>query len=84
MSRPDLERFTAEFERDPALAERFAALGDDPEGWVRLARERGYDLTLDEARGLVSSRRELTDDELEQVAGGWDGSAGGGGGSGGG
>lgn len=84
MSKPDLERFTADFERDPALAEAFAALGEDPESWARRARERGYELTVKEARGLVSSLRELTDDELEEVAGGWDGTSGGSGGTGGG
>lgn len=84
MSRPRLERFTAAFESDPALAERFTALGDDAEGWVRLAREKGYELTLEEARGLCSGRRELDDDELDEVAGGWDGTGGSGSGTGGG
>lgn len=81
MSRPEVERFTADFAADPALAEAFTALGDDPEGWVRLAREKGYDLTLEEAQGLISSQQELSDDELEEVAGGWDGSGSGTGGT---
>ncbi len=85
MSRFDLERFTTDYERDPALAEGFAELGDDPQGWARLAREKGYEITPDEAGSLLSSRRELSDDELDEVAGGWDGdTTGGSGGSGGG
>jgi predicted ribosomally synthesized peptide with nif11-like leader len=85
MSRLDLERFTTDYERDLALAEGFAAFGDDPAGWARLAREKGYEITLEEARGLLQGRRELSDDELDEVAGGWDGDTSGGtGGTGGG
>lgn len=79
MKRPHVERFITDFERNPAVAQEFTALGDDPEGWVRLAQVKGYELTLDEARGLASGYRELSDDELEEVAGGWDGTGGSGG-----
>jgi predicted ribosomally synthesized peptide with nif11-like leader len=80
MSRLELERFTADFERDRALAEEFTRLGDDAAAWLRLAADRGYRLTAEEAQGLSSSHRELSDDELENVAGG-DWSQGGGGGT---
>lgn len=73
MSRADLQRFAADLEADSRLADEFGALGDEPEEWHRLAVAKGYQLTFEEARGLSSSYEELSDDELEQVAGGWDG-----------
>lgn len=85
MSGTDLQRFTEELDADAALAGEFCALGNDPEAWHRRAASKGYNLTLEEAGALSSSYRELSDDELEDVAGGWDGSgSGSGSGSGGG
>lgn len=81
MSRADLQRFTEDLEADTALAEEFRALGDDATAWHRQAAGKGYDLTLEEVGGLSSSYQELSDDELEQVAGGWDDTGSGGGGT---
>lgn len=86
MSRADLQRFTEDLQTDAALAEEFGVLGDDPEAWRSQAAGKGYQLTTEEAGGLSASHRDLSDDELEDVAGGWDGSGSGSGsgGSGGG
>lgn len=73
MSRRELQRLTDDLGADAAFAEELRALGDDPGAWKREAAARGYELTMEEARGLSSSYRELSDDELEDVAGGWDG-----------
>lgn len=73
MSRPDLIRFTEDFQNDLSLSDAFNSLGDDATAWCQLAAEKGYELSLDEAEGLISSYGELSDDELENVAGGWDG-----------
>lgn len=81
MSRADLQRFTDDLAADDALASEFGALGDDAEAWYRHAAGKGYDLTAEEAAGLCSSYLELSDDELEEVAGGWDGSGSGSSGS---
>lgn len=70
MSRFDLERFTADTRKDRSMADEAARLR--PQALAEWAASRGYELTLDEARGLVSSTAELSDDELENVAGGWD------------
>ena len=78
MSRFDLERFTADVEKDPGMADEISRLEGSPQALVRWAAERGYQLTLDEARALASSASELSDEELENVAGGWDESGGGG------
>lgn len=73
MSRPDLIRFTEDFQNDLSLAAAFDNLSGDATAWCQLAAEKGYELTLDEAEGLISSYGELSDDDLENVAGGWDG-----------
>jgi predicted ribosomally synthesized peptide with nif11-like leader len=80
-SRTDLQRFTEELDADAALAGEFCALGNDPQAWHRQAASKGYNLTLEEAGALSSSYRELSDGELEDVAGGWDGSGSGSGGT---
>lgn len=82
MSRADLQRFTEDLRADAALAKEFGGLGDDPEAWRSQAASKGYQLTTDEAGGLSASHRDLSDDELEDVAGGWDGSETGSGGGG--
>lgn len=73
MSQRDLTRFVEAFDRDPALREEFERLGNEPDSWMRRARELGYDLERDEVESLVSGARELSDEDLEDVAGGWDG-----------
>lgn len=74
MSREELQRFTQNLAADPDLADEFAKLGNAPEQWQREASRRGYELTLEEAKGLSASRYELSEEDLEEVAGGWDGS----------
>ena len=78
MSRKDLVRFTDDFQNDLSLSDEFLSLGDDAAAWQALASEKGYELSFEEAESLIESYSELGDDELENVAGGWDGSGGGG------
>lgn len=69
---------SSEMER---LLEHLTTQGQNPEldrlttaeAWQTWARDRGYRVSLAEARELLDSRSELGEDELEQVAGGWDG-----------
>jgi predicted ribosomally synthesized peptide with nif11-like leader len=70
MSRPDLERLTADLRKHPDL---FQELQEQKGGLAQWARERGYDVTREELKELMDSDRELSDDELEQAAGGDDG-----------
>ena len=72
MSRQDVQRFSEALRRDPSLEAEFRDLGQDPQAWQKHALARGYRLTLDEISGLSGSYRELDEDEIEQVAGGWD------------
>jgi len=73
MSRFDLERFTVDTKKDPGMMDEVSRLEGNPQALVRWAAQRGYQLTPDEAHGLASSVSELSDQELENVAGGWDG-----------
>jgi predicted ribosomally synthesized peptide with nif11-like leader len=82
MSIEDLERLMRDLRNDPELMREFQELGGDREAWVRWGRDRGYRFGVDEAEGLVRSRDEMSDDDLEQVAGGWDGGGSGSGSSG--
>lgn len=66
MSRSDLERLVADLRRHPDLS---GASGLS----LQWARDRGYDITEEELAELTASHRELSDDELEQAAGGDDG-----------
>jgi predicted ribosomally synthesized peptide with nif11-like leader len=80
MSKPDLARLIADLQHNPELAKQVGTSGPS----VQWARERGYDVTQEELSELAESNRELSDDELEQAAGGDDGWGTGTGGTGGG
>jgi predicted ribosomally synthesized peptide with nif11-like leader len=79
MSRPDLERLIADLRQHPDLFQELK----EQKGSVQWAHDRGYDVTLEELVELMDSDRELSDDELEQAAGGDDGWGTGTGGTGG-
>lgn len=70
MNATDLERLVAAVRDDPAM--ELSCRRGDLGALVRWASERGYDLTLDEAAALAASRGELSDEVLENTAGGWD------------
>jgi len=80
MSMEDLERLMSDLRNEPELMKELRALGESRENWVRWAGERGYRFSVQEAEGLATSRGELSDDELDMVAGGWDGTTDGSGG----
>lgn len=69
MSKPDIERLTADLRRHPDLLQE---LGEQRDA-AQWARDRGYSVTREELKELMDSDRELSDDELEQAAGGDDG-----------
>jgi predicted ribosomally synthesized peptide with nif11-like leader len=72
MSMNDLERFLGELQTNSDMKREFEGLSDDPTGWVRWAETKGYHFTPEDAEGLSASRdAEISDDDLEKVAGGW-------------
>lgn len=72
MSRTELNRLLGDLQKTPDLLAELRDVGKEPEAAVRWAGANGYDLTLEEVEELVASDRELTDDELEDAAGGED------------
>lgn len=78
MSTAEFERFLSDLQRDPELMEEFRSLAEDPAIWVRWASAKGYEISQDEAAALEDTYSEISDDDLEQAAGGWSGEDGGG------
>lgn len=78
MSSAEVERFLSDLQRDPELMEEFRSLAEDPNVWVRWTTAKGYDITPEEAAELEDTYSEISDEDLEQAAGGWTGEGGGG------
>lgn len=70
MNRTEVDRFLSDLQKDPGLRQEMAALGQDMEACVRRANAKGYQFTLEDATGTLFDPN-LSDDDLEQVAGGW-------------
>ena len=75
MSREELERFSNDLRQNQTMQEELRGLGTDAEAFIRFAKEQGYDFTLEELEINLKAKAEhqLTDEELETVAGGKDG-----------
>ena len=71
MSRSEVERFLADLQSDAGLRQELETLGQDTEACVRWANAKGYAFTSEEALELGAFDADLSDDDLEQVAGGW-------------
>ena len=72
MSRAEQSRFLEDVRKDPRLVDEVRGLLRDPEAALQWARDRGYQLTPKDIEELLDSDRELSDDELEEAAGGED------------
>ncbi len=78
MAAEEVRRFFAALETDSALTDKVqvavTAAVDQLDALTSAARAEGYDFTYDELKTTVERMsHELTDDELEQVAGGFSG-----------
>src|SRR3954471_4641509 len=70
MKTDELKRLLSKLQGDPELRGEFHRLGADCEQMVHLAAAKGYRLTRQEAEELVQSFQELSDEDLDQAAGG--------------
>jgi len=70
MSSAELKRLLEDVRKDPCLLDGLRARRRDPEAALGWASERGYHLVLEDVAELVDSDRELSDDDLDQAAGG--------------
>ena len=70
MRSSELNRLLEDLRKDPDLLQESRGLLHDPDAALRWAVDRGYRLTVGDMAELSDSDRELTDDDLEQAAGG--------------
>ena len=72
MSSAEVERFVEAMKSDPALLSEVTSNAAGIGSVVEIARGRGYDISIHEAKSYVQSQSsvELSDDQLEAVAGG--------------
>ncbi|MBT5374041.1 MAG: Nif11-like leader peptide family natural product precursor [Rhodospirillaceae bacterium] len=73
MSQAEVERFIDDLKGDEALR---ADIASDPASLataVKKANTNGYDFTIEEAKAFISAqaKAELSDEQLDQVVGGW-------------
>jgi predicted ribosomally synthesized peptide with nif11-like leader len=68
----ELKRFLQSLRTKPELLEELRSLLRDPDAATRWARERGCHLTPEDVAELQDYDQELSDDELDKVAGGDD------------
>lgn len=72
MSQTDYARLMTELQTNSGAREEVEAFAGSAQAVVHWAVGRGYELTLQEAECLLESLRELSDEELDKVAGGED------------
>jgi predicted ribosomally synthesized peptide with nif11-like leader len=70
MSSSELKRLMEDVRKDPRMVDELRSLLSDPDASLRWAGDKGYHLTRGDVAELCDSDRELSDDDLEQAAGG--------------
>lgn len=72
MSQADVERFVANLKSNDELRNEVTGAASGIGSIVEVAKENGYDITVDEARDYIRSQAssELSDEQLDQIAGG--------------
>ena len=72
MSHSEIERFIADMKSDASLLQQAQSGSTGLESVVTLATSKGYDITIDDAKAYIRDKAgsELSDDDLDAVAGG--------------
>ncbi len=71
MSRAEVERFISDLKADAKQQAEVQAKAASVPALVQFAKERGYDITIDDIREHARSQnQELTDEQLDTAAGG--------------
>lgn len=73
MSQSELERFSADLQSNEVLREELAKNASSVASIVAFAKAHGYDVTVEEVEPHLRAQtgRDLSDDELDSVAGGY-------------
>lgn len=70
MSPTDYQRLIIDLQGHPGIRKEVATLSGTAQDLIGWSRAKGYELSLEEAERLLESLRELSDEELDKVAGG--------------
>ncbi len=72
MSKAEVERFVSDLKDNEGLRAELSGHASGVGSVVSFAKDKGYDISADEARDYIQgqSERDLSDDELDAVAGG--------------
>lgn len=70
MRSAELIRLLADLRKDPDLLQESRGMLRDADATLRWAVDRGYRLTIGDIAELCDSDRELSEDDLDQAAGG--------------
>lgn len=70
MSQTELQRFAAAIQAEPARLEAYRSIAT-PEAFGAKLRADGYDVSDDELRAAQGAGTALSDEQLDQVAGGF-------------
>jgi len=72
MSASDIARFVSDLKSSPELANELKAAATGLATVVDFAKSKGYDISVDEAKAYIreQSKQELSDDQLDAIAGG--------------
>ncbi len=75
MSKENVHSFGEAIKNNPALQDELSSLAMDYDGVVELGKREGFEFSLDDLHAVLkelnaSRNVQLTDDELESVAGG--------------
>ena len=72
MSMDDFDRLLGDLRTHTGLRSEFEQLGDTPAAWMSWAAAKGYTLRPENVARLQQAYGdEISDDDLEKVAGGW-------------
>ena len=69
MSEEQLKAFLEKVKGDTSLQEKLKAAAS-PEAAIEIAKEAGFAITAEDIQSMQSSTTELSDEELEEAAGG--------------
>lgn len=72
MSKADIEKFVSDLKSNPDLLEEVKQSAGGLQSVVELAKGKGYDISLDEAKAYIQDKAgaTLSDDQLDALAGG--------------
>ena len=72
MSQADIERFVADLNSDAGMMDELKGGSTGLASVVEFAGGKGYDISIDEAKAYIQeqAKQELSDDQLDSIAGG--------------